>query len=232
MEANFTSPISTTATEYSKPLLYAAIIQILRLIYTTLIRRYTTQQDLFLLKTLHRSGINPNCNIPHHPLANILTIRRHHRYDRVVSTLKTLREIQVDSTGGPVDLRVRDIRLQRHDLLLEGFVEVQLAGADCVAVGHGAVAAEGPVGVDLDVDVDGSLDVEAWSVSNAPAQGCRKERCMRITRKNGLHLRHAILVRRPHTTQKGSTIRMQIRRAHLIVGNIQLLQKRLKWRVG
>lgn len=54
---------------------------------------------------------------------------------------------------------------------------------------------------------------------------------MTRTRKDSLHLHNTIPVRRPHPTQEGSIISMQIRRPHRIVRNIQLLQKRLKRRI-
>lgn len=119
--------------------------------------------SLFLPKALYRSRIDTNGDIPNHSLGYILAIHRLHRYDRVVSTVKTLGEHRVDGVGGPVNFRMRDVGFQSHDLALECFIEIKLAGADSIAVGYGAVSTKRPVAMDLDVDVDGAFDIEAYS---------------------------------------------------------------------
>lgn len=122
-----------------------------------------TAHPLSLLRALYRSRIDTNGDVSNHPLGDILAIHRLHRYDRVVSTIKSLRENRVDGVGSPVYFCVRDVGFQGHDLALECFVEVELTSANCIAMGYSAVSAERPVAVDLDVDVDGAFDVEAYS---------------------------------------------------------------------
>lgn len=91
---------------------------------------------------------------------------------------------------------MRGVRVEGHDLLRQGLVEVQLTGGDEVARDDGAVGADGPVGVDLGVDVDGALDVEAG--------------------EDGLHFEHAVAVRGPHAAEEGSVVRVQVGDANLV----------------
>lgn len=77
-------------------------------------------------------------------------------------TFDHLGENRVAVVRQSVNLRVADVWLQRHDLLLELFGEENLAGFDNATRADGAVAGDVPVCVHLHVDVDASVDVEAW----------------------------------------------------------------------
>ena len=52
------------------------------------------------------------------------------------------------------------VRLNSHELFSKLLVEVNLASLDDAAVVDRAVLGDGPVGVDLDVDVEGSADLD------------------------------------------------------------------------
>ena len=52
------------------------------------------------------------------------------------------------------------VRLNSHELFSKLLIEVNLARLDDAAVVDRAVLGDGPVGVDLDVDVQGSADLE------------------------------------------------------------------------
>lgn len=119
------------------------------------------------------------CDISHHAILNVLPISRNNTENRVVAAFRVLAIHGIHIVRGAVDLGVRSVRLQRHDLLLQVLVEVHLTRADQVARRDSAVVVEGPVGVDLDVDVNGALDIEAG--------------------EDGLHLHHAVGVGRPHS---------------------------------
>lgn len=146
------------------------------------------------------------CDIAHHTILNVLAISRNNTENRVVAALRVLAVHGIHIVRGAVDLSVRGVRLHSHNLLLQVLIEVHLTGADQVPRGDGAVVVEGPVGVDLDVDVDRALDVEAG--------------------EDGLHLHHAVGVGRPHRAQPGRVVGVQIRDAELVrVGDVELRQK-------
>jgi hypothetical protein len=77
-----------------------------------------------------------------------------------VLTLDLLQEHPVVVINNPLNLGVAGVGLHGHELFGEFLVEVDLAGFDDAAVVDCAVFGDGPVGVDLDVDVQGSADLE------------------------------------------------------------------------
>lgn len=163
---------------------------------------------------LNSRGVNTNSDVANHTIGDILAISRHNADDRVISVGEPITENGVLGVGGAVDLRVLRVRLQGHDLLLEILVKVQLTGRDNVARGDGAVAAEDPVVVDLHVDVDGTVDVEAG--------------------EDGLHLHHAVGVGGPHAAQEGGVVGVQVGHADVVVGrrDVELLQQVQEGGVG
>lgn len=147
---------------------------------------------------LNSSGVDTNGDVANHTLGDILAVNRHNANDRVIAVGETVRKDAVHIVGGAVDLRVLRVGFQGHDLLLEILVKVQLTCRDNVARRDGAVAAEDPVVVHLDVDVDGTVDVEA--------------------REDGLHLHHAVDIGGPHAAQEGGVIRVQVGHTDVVVG--------------
>jgi hypothetical protein len=75
-------------------------------------------------------------------------------------TLNLLQENPIIIVDNPLNLGVAGIRLHRHELLGKLLVEVDLTGFDDAAVVDCAVLGDGPVGVDLYVDVEGSADLD------------------------------------------------------------------------
>lgn len=79
-------------------------------------------------------GIDTDSNIPNHAVGNVNTISGNDIDDRVVaSSIPTLRVSGIDVVCSAVDLRMRHVGLQGHQLLGDGFVEIQLTSADAVA---------------------------------------------------------------------------------------------------
>jgi hypothetical protein len=74
-------------------------------------------------------------------------------------TLNLLQEDSIIIVDNPLNLGVAGVGLHRHELLSELLVKVNLAGFDNAAVVDCAVLGDGPVGVHLDVDVEGSADL-------------------------------------------------------------------------
>lgn len=68
--------------------------------------------------------------------------------------------------------------------------------------------------VDLDVDVDGTVNVEA--------------------REDGLHLHHAVDIGGPHAAQEGGVVGVQVGHADVVVGrrDVELLQQVQEGGVG
>lgn len=110
---------------------------------------------------LNCGRVYPDSDVSHHTLGHILAVNRNDRDDGVITICSVLAKDGVDSIGGAVNLCMRGIGLQSHDLFLKLLFKVYLAGADCVTVGDGAVFTDGPVGVNLHMDVDGSFNVES-----------------------------------------------------------------------
>jgi hypothetical protein len=81
-----------------------------------------------------------------------------------VLTLDLLQENPVVAINNPLNLGVAGVGLHSHQLLGKLLVEVDLAGFDDAAVVDCAVLGDGPVGVDLDVDVQGSADLKRGCV--------------------------------------------------------------------
>jgi hypothetical protein len=79
--------------------------------------------------------------------------------------LNLLQENTIIVVDNAIDLSVTGIRLHGHELLGKLLVEIDLAGLDDTAVVDCAVLGDGPVGVDLDVDVEGSADLDGFYVS-------------------------------------------------------------------
>ena len=75
--------------------------------------------------------------------------------------MNLLQEDPVVVVDHAVDLGVAGVGFDGHELLGEFLIEVDLAGFDDAAVVDCAVGGDGPVGVDLDVDVEGSADLDA-----------------------------------------------------------------------
>ena len=71
-----------------------------------------------------------------------------------------LQENPVVVINNPLNLGVAGVGLHGHELLGKFLVEVDLAGFDDAAVVDCAVLGDGPVGMDLDVDVEGSADLD------------------------------------------------------------------------
>lgn len=132
-----------------------------------------------------RLRIHTNRDIPHHTLGHIIAIKRHDVQHRIEPVLRLLAEDAIDGVGGAVDGGVASVRLERNDLLGQVLSGEDLAGRDGVGRRDGAVGAHDPVVVDLDVDMDGALDVEAG--------------------EDGLELGDAVLVGRPlRSSAKGA----------------------------
>lgn len=122
---------------------------------------YEAHISLFT-ERLDRGRVHPNSDVSDQPLGQIVLIHRNNRHNRVISTLDILRVHRVFSIRGPVNLRMRHIRLHTHNLLFKLLLKVQLASADGVTGNDGTVFANSPIGMHLGVDVDGTLDVEAY----------------------------------------------------------------------
>ena len=117
---------------------------------------------LFLFESLDSRGVNSNGNIPDHTVPNVFTIDWDNRSKRAVSTLGAFRVDRILGVGSAVDLSMRDIRLHRHDLLLNLLVEIHLSSTDGVTCDDCAVLSGSPFCVNLDVNVDCALDVETY----------------------------------------------------------------------
>jgi hypothetical protein len=74
--------------------------------------------------------------------------------------LDLLQENSIIVVDDTINLGVTGVGLHGHELLGQLLVEVNLPGLDDAAVVDCAVLGDGPVGVDLDVDVEGSADLE------------------------------------------------------------------------
>jgi hypothetical protein len=83
--------------------------------------------------------------------------------------LNLLQKHPIIVVDDPVDLGVAGVGLDGHELLGELLVEIDLARLDDAAVVDCAVLCDGPVGVDLDVDVEGSADLvmDRWLVRDS-----------------------------------------------------------------
>lgn len=182
---------------------------------------------------LKSSSVNAQGDISNHTLGDVLSVSGNNINDGTVATSVVVRENGVLGIGGAVDCGVGNIGLQSHDLLLESFIKVELAGADLVTGDDGAVLTENPVRVHLDMDVDGTFNVEAWYVLAVHGRMIEWV-CIDLTREDGLHLHHAVLVCRPHATQESCLVGVQISNANLIVRivDVQLLEKLQEGGVG
>lgn len=107
---------------------------------------------------------------------------------------------------------MRHVRLQRHKLLRQGLVKVNLSRGDQVTRRDSAIVVKLPVVVDLHVNVDGTLDVE--------------------TGDDGLDLHQAVAVGGPHCAQPGRVVGVQVSHALVKVRDVQLGQQRLERGVG
>lgn len=161
---------------------------------------------------LNGGGVDTNSDIPNHALCHIDPIGRNDTDHGVIAVGEAVAKDAIHRVGGPVDLGVLGIRREGHDLLLQGLVKVELAGRDDVARGDGPVAAEDPVVVDLDVDVDGTLDVEAG--------------------EDGLHLHHAVGVGGPHAAQERGVVGVEVGHADVVVGDVEVLEELHEGGVG
>lgn len=171
-----------------------------------------------------RLRIHANRDISHHTLRHIIAIKRHDIQHRIEPVLRLLAEDAIDGVGGAVDGGVASVRLERDDLLGQVLSGEDLAGRDGVGRRDGAVGAHDPVVVDLDVDVDGALDVEAG--------------------EDGLELGDAVLVGRPlrssargresngdieayHSAQERGVVGVQV----VADGGVELVQQLFERRV-
>lgn len=73
--------------------------------------------------------------------------------------MNLLQEDPIVIVDNPLNLGVAGVGFHRHELLSELLVKVNLAGFDDAAVVDCAVLGDCPVGVYLDVDVEGSADL-------------------------------------------------------------------------
>ena len=73
--------------------------------------------------------------------------------------MNLLQENSIIIVDNPLNLGVTGVGFHSHELLSELLVKVDLAGFDNAAVVDCAVLGDGPVGVHLDVDVEGSADL-------------------------------------------------------------------------
>jgi hypothetical protein len=73
--------------------------------------------------------------------------------------LNLLQENSIIIVDNPLNLGVTGVGFHCHELLSELLVKVNLAGFDNAAVVDCAILRDGPVGVHLDVDVEGSADL-------------------------------------------------------------------------
>jgi hypothetical protein len=74
--------------------------------------------------------------------------------------LNLLQKDTIIVVNDTVDLGVTGVGFHSHEFLGQFLVKVDLAGLDDAAVVDRAVLCDGPIGVDLDMDVQGSADLE------------------------------------------------------------------------
>lgn len=91
------------------------------LVLETLLPSFTPVPNVGLLDG---SGINTHSNIPNQTILRILAIGRHDANDGIVLVGEALVEDRIHVVRRPVDLRMRAVRLKRHDPLAGVFVEV------------------------------------------------------------------------------------------------------------
>lgn len=115
---------------------------------------------LFLFENLDSRCVNSNGNITDHTIPDIFAVNWDNRNKRAVSTLGILRVDRILGIGSAIDLGMRCIGLCCHDILLKLLIEVDLSSAHGVSSNDCPVLSGGPVSVDLDVNVDCTLDVE------------------------------------------------------------------------
>ena len=110
---------------------------------------------------LNSRSIYSNCDVPNQALGKIILVQRHDRDHWVVSVFSAFGKLHVHIIVGAVDLSMRGVRLHCHNLLFQLFFEVQLSGADGVFENKGPILASSPVDVDLNVNMNCSLNIEA-----------------------------------------------------------------------
>lgn len=111
---------------------------------------------------LNCSGINADGDVSDQSLSEVIIIHRNHRDDWVITIRFTLGELHIDIVLGAVDLRMRGIWLESHNLLLEFLLEIQLPSAHGVFEDESAILLSGPVCMDLDMNVDSPFDVKSY----------------------------------------------------------------------
>lgn len=103
-----------------------------------------------------------------------------------------------------LDLSMTSIRLHRHNLLLQCFVDEDLSCAHDRSVHYSAVGTDGPVCVNLCMDVDGASDL---AIISQFAPKSRINVAYVETRKDGGERCHTMLVSWPHAAEPGRVIR-------------------------
>lgn len=159
----------------------------------------------------HRGHVHAKGDVTNHAVAVVDAIQGLDLHLVVEALAVDFLEDAVHVVGRAVDLRVRRVGGERHDLLAERLAEADLARGPRVARDDGAVGADDPLGVCLDVDVDRTLDVEA--------------------REDGLHLHDTVVVRRPHAAEEGSGVGVEVELA-VADGDVELVEELLEGSVG
>jgi hypothetical protein len=99
-----------------------------------------------------RRKVNTQCNIPNHAILHIHTIQSFDLNRRIPAIDNFASIDAINSVRSPIDLGMASIRLECHDLLTQVLVEEELAGGNDIGGDNGAVGADTPVRVGLNVD--------------------------------------------------------------------------------
>lgn len=116
--------------------------------------------DRLFVKSLNDRSINTNSDIPNHSISHVFAISRHNRNHWIIPSLRAPRKERVRSIDCAVNLSVGKIGRQSHDLLLQLFLEVELPGTNGIAGNDGTVLSGRPFSVNLDMDVDCTIDIK------------------------------------------------------------------------
>lgn len=146
------------------------------------------------ISRLDISRVNAHGDVSHDTVVNILPIRGNNSHNRVETFRNAIGKMTVLAILAALNLSMRDIGLERHDVRRNILLKVQLAGRDDILRPEGPVSVQRPVRVDLRVDVDGAAGVEA--------------------RVDRLHLGQALGVGRPHAAEEGCVVGVEVGLAH------------------
>jgi hypothetical protein len=156
-----------------------------------------------------RRKVNTQCDIPNHAILHIHTVQSFD-LNRRIPAINNLASIDtINSVRSPVDLGMAGIRLERHDLLTQVLVEEKLAGGNDIGGDNGAVGADTPVRVGLDVDTIAQLVL--CGKGKEKERGCALDGPFDIeTWKYSLHLHDPVGVRGPHAAEPCGAVGVKI----------------------